>query len=185
MGDSPPVAQIFIYTAPYRTLASHVHYRNVVNRLHAPARAVEILSVVWVPSSRSVESLPNWNTRNGNARVYHLLSIFLAETISANIECSFVHARLLAVLLNVRSTMEQLSLCRRILWSEYDISCLPKFVVCEIRACSVRDVRVSIGCSRSLRCLPAARSLTASETKRPDAMIVRYNACFNHQKGTV
>jgi hypothetical protein len=116
VGDSPTGAQIFIYTTPYRTLASHVHYRTVVSRLHAPTRAVEILSVVWVPSPHSVESLAYWVTCVGDARVYHLLSVLLAETISADMECSVVHGRLLAVLFNVRSTMEQSSLWSRLLW---------------------------------------------------------------------
>jgi hypothetical protein len=162
VGDSPTGAQIFIYTTPYRTLASHVHYRTVVSRLHAPTRAVEILSVVWVPSPHSVESLAYWVTCVGDARVYHLLSVLLAETISADMECSVVHGRLLAVLFNVRSTMEQSSLWSRLLWGRYDISRLQKFAIFEIRTRSIRDACVPIGCSCSLRRLPTAHSLICS-----------------------
>lgn len=71
------------------------------------------LQTVWGSNIIQLDTVARWPPHAGDVRLDDLLSVLLAETPPADLECPLLYVRLLAVLLFVRRGLEQHCLCDR------------------------------------------------------------------------
>lgn len=106
MGDITRWPATVVYSTANRTLAGHLHARNLAVDSWVPCTLLCWLPTVHCPIPIRSECLACDASTASDAWVDDILPGFLAETRPGNVECAVLHVRLLVVLLDVQPDVE-------------------------------------------------------------------------------